>query len=98
MFAIHLLLEPFFDQTKVTSTPEDGRTWTHESSPNRSGPVRSGRAVGRAPSGHDPLGNFRVVIRRRMGQNTRVFIFYTVYAYRRCAMCRRPSGTHPVAD
>ena len=68
---------------------EDARG--HTTSPDRSvRSVRSGRSVGRAPSGHDPLGNFRGVIRRRMGQNTRVFIFYTVYAYRRREMCLVP--------
>jgi hypothetical protein len=41
------------------------------------GPI--GRSVGRAPSGHDPLGNFRVVIRRRMGHtHTGVYFLYCI--------------------
>jgi hypothetical protein len=50
---------------------------------------RSGRSVGRAPSGHDPLGNFRVVIRRRMGQNTRGCLFFILYKYKYNHMIRR---------
>ena len=68
---------------------EDARG--HTTSPDRSvRSVRSGRSGGRAPSGHDPLGNFRVVIRRRMGQNTRVFIFilYTHIDDVKCASSR----------